>query len=144
MNPETRFLNSIRDRLPSTWMWTRIESSTENGIPDVVVGTPHGDVWIEAKMPDLLIRPWQVAWWFKARSAKRTVLLMWPTANKKSSNTWVMKVSNPFLDYFKAFKDAGKTGMKTLTPYGLSMARLVPNKELFEYIDAARYIDIAF
>jgi hypothetical protein len=84
MNPETRFIHKLKAALPSHWMFTRIETTTENGVPDICVGNHLGDIWIEAKR-DLRapLRKEQKVWQLRAHTAGRLVVVARPCADGK-------------------------------------------------------------
>ena len=49
MKPETQFWNYIRPRMKGRWYATRIETYTENGVPDVTFTVDGFHGWIELK-----------------------------------------------------------------------------------------------
>lgn len=62
--PEQNLNRWIRETLPRNWRATRIESTTERGIPDLIVACPYGSFWIESKAAHRVpwLRPEQYAW----------------------------------------------------------------------------------
>ena len=85
-NKETRLWHELKN-LDKDWHFTRIESSTINGIPDVHVVMGNEVFWIEMKSDSLSypkLNKWQIVWINKYIKAGGKVIILKETLLQKS------------------------------------------------------------
>jgi len=63
MTPEARFRKNLTESLNPEWHIQNIESTIQNGIPDVNIAIPNvGEIWLELKATKPALRREQLAW----------------------------------------------------------------------------------
>jgi len=73
---EKDLYQSLKRALPYIW-FTRIETGTQSGVPDISYCTPECiDGWIELKIGAPRLKPSQVAWHTKAIAWKRRAFIL--------------------------------------------------------------------
>ncbi len=77
-NKETKLWNQLKD-LDPTWHFTRVESSTINGIPDVHCVVDRQIFWLELKAKDSKncgLSKYQINWHIKYQKAGGNVFIL--------------------------------------------------------------------
>ena len=77
-NKETKLWNQLKD-LDPTWHFTRVESSTINGIPDVHCVVDRQIFWLESKAKDSKncgLSKYQINWHIKYQKAGGNVFIL--------------------------------------------------------------------
>lgn len=63
MKPEARFRKNLTDNLNPEWHIQNIESTINNGVPDMNIAIPFiGEIWLEIKHQKPALRREQLAW----------------------------------------------------------------------------------
>ncbi len=96
MTPELSAHGWLKRHAPRHWHLQRIETSTASGVPDLIVATPVGEVWIELKAgtrPE--IRPFQRAWMTVRTMAGGRCVILW-AGPKESLHLWLVDPNKPF------------------------------------------------